>query len=762
MLKFNLFTILFSFSLITLLHSQQTQVPTTLNDFFLAGSQPGESGQLETPDKCDNCHGGYDLSVEPAFNWRGNMMSQAARDPFFYACMSIANQDAAFAGDLCIRCHSPAGWLEGRSVPTDGSALNANDREGVQCDFCHKLVKPTEIGINPYPTNNFYTSGTYPRDQTYLGTLSMIPPASANGMYIADVDNSKRGPFIDAVARHKMYYSPFHQDAAICGTCHDVSNPAFSKQSDGTYELNTLDTQSPSMDPYTMFPVERTYSEWTKSLYNTPQGVYAPQFGGNKQYVSICQDCHLRDVTGKGANKRDVPIRNDLPLHDMTGGNTWVPDLVPVFWPGETDAAALAAGKQRAAYMLQNAATLEVTGDVPNISVKVTNETGHKLPSGYPEGRRIWLNVKAFDDNNQLLQEFGEYDYNTGTLNTDNTKVYEIKLAMSESVQDFTGLSNEPDGSSFHFAINNVVIKDNRIPPRGFTNANFEEIQSPPVGYSYNDLEYWDVTNFTLPVGTTQYEVNLYYQTASKNYVEFLQANNHTNDYGNNLYDAWVNSGMSAPVLMSSYTSGSPGVDTEPPTAPTNLIANAVSYSLVTLNWDPSTDNVGVEGYYVYREDQGTAPIASIVTTTYSDGTVKARRTYSYYVKAYDAAGNISDPSNTATVTTPGRNNKKLVSSENMEKLNAGEIMMFPNPFNPSTMIHFYIEDQGQVKIDVYDITGRKISTLINDHLNEGIHTAQFNGTNYSSGIYFFILRYTPDNNSIEPITNIKKGLLLK
>src|SRR4030042_857882 len=151
------------------------QVPTTLNDFFLPGSQPGQSGQLETPQKCDNCHGGYDLNVEPAFNWRGSMMSQAARDPFFYAGLTIANQDAADSGDLCIRCHSPAGWLEGRSLPTDASALNNNDREGVQCDFCHKLLKPSSLGVNPYPGDTIYTTNTYPRDQTYLGTLSRIP-----------------------------------------------------------------------------------------------------------------------------------------------------------------------------------------------------------------------------------------------------------------------------------------------------------------------------------------------------------------------------------------------------------------------------------------------------------------------------------------------------------------------------------------------------------------------------------------------------------
>lgn len=68
-------------------------VPTTINDFFLPGSQPNESGNFEMPDKCDNCHGGYDIAVEPAFSWRGSMMSQAARDPLFYACLTIANQD---------------------------------------------------------------------------------------------------------------------------------------------------------------------------------------------------------------------------------------------------------------------------------------------------------------------------------------------------------------------------------------------------------------------------------------------------------------------------------------------------------------------------------------------------------------------------------------------------------------------------------------------------------------------------------------------
>ncbi len=419
-------------------------LPTTINDFFLPGSQPNQSGNLETPDKCDNCHGGYDLAVEPAFNWRGGMMSQAARDPLFYACLAISNQDAPQSGDMCIRCHSPAGWLEGRSTPTDASALNNNDRQGVQCDFCHKLVKPTPLGVNPYADDSIYTADTYSEDQSYLGTLTNIPPMSGNGAYVADGNNAKRGPFSDAAAKHQVFYSPFHSDLNICGTCHDVSNPAYYRDSSGDYFPTDFDQPAPDFNTYAMFPIERTFSEWKFSAYNTPGGIYAPQFGGNKQYVSTCQDCHMKDVTGVGCNKPGVPTRDNLPLHDLTGGNTFIPLLVNSVFPGESDSAALSAGIQRAAGMLQKAATLEVSaseqGNNYLASVRVTNETGHKMPSGYPEGRRIWLNVKAYNTSQNLIYESGAYDSATGILTHDSdAKIYEIKPGLSETVANILG-----------------------------------------------------------------------------------------------------------------------------------------------------------------------------------------------------------------------------------------------------------------------------------------------------------------------------------
>ena len=647
--------LVWSFALVILLATAGfATVDTSLSDFFLPGSQPGQSGQLETPNKCDNCHGGYNSAVEPAFNWRGGMMAQAARDPLFYAALAVANQDAKDYGDLCIRCHSPAGWLEGRSVPTDGSALNNNDREGVQCDFCHKLVKPSQLGTNPYPTDAAYTSGTYPRDQSYLATLTPIPGWSANGMYIADSNNAKRGPFTDAAARHQMFYSPFHRDAALCGTCHDVSNPAFSRQMDGSYAANSLgqpaSVDNLDFDPAKMFPVERTFSEWRMSTFASTGVDTGGRFGGNKAVVSTCQDCHMQDVTGVGCNKAGAPTRTDLPLHDLTGGNTFVPLTLAALWPAEVNPAALEAGVTRARTMLQKAATLSAGSPSAGVlRVRVVNETAHKLPSGYPEGRRLWLNVKIYDASGAPLPERGAYNLETATLDETSTKVYEIKPGLSSAWATQLG---KPAGPSFHFVLNNQIFHDNRIPPRGFTNANFIAIQSPPVGYDYADGQYWDDTDFTLPSGATYAEVRLYYQTISRDYVEFLRDENVTNDWGQRFYNAWLSAGKSTPELMAMATWGTPPPDTTPPTAPTSLTAAAASRSQVNLSWQVASDNLGVAGYFIYRDSQ---QVAQTTATSFSDKGLKGNTLYCYYVTAYDAAANQSIPSNTACATTPRR-----------------------------------------------------------------------------------------------------------
>jgi len=64
----------------------------------------------------------------------------------------------------------------------------------------------------------------------------------------------------------------------------------------------------------------------------------------------------------------------------------------------------------------------------------------------------------------------------------------------------------------------------------------------------------------------------------------------------------------------------------------------------------------------------------------------------------------------------------------------------YPNPFNPSTIISFYIPIPGSIDIKLFDITGRKIKTLLKSNLPTGFHELNIDGTDLSSGIYFVVL----------------------
>lgn len=708
--------------------------------------------------------------------------------------------------------------------------------KGSPCDFCHKLVKPTELGVNPYPNDPNYTADIYDTDQADLAALAEIPPTSGDGMYVVSSSKEKRGPFVDARAKHKMFYSPFHKEAALCGTCHDVSNPAFSRQPDDTYLPNEFDTPPPDFSPYALFPVERTYSEWIMSEYNSPTGVLAPQFGGNKDFVSTCQDCHMKDVSGYGCNKRGTPFRDDLPLHDLTGGNTFVPGLIAQLYPDDVNVAALANSVVRATAMLQKAATMDVSvtllGAETQVDVHLINETGHKLPSGYPEGRRIWLNVKAFDASGSKLYESGGYDPTTGILTHDaDLKIYECKPGISAELAPALDL---PAGPSFHFVLNHKIFKDNRIPPRGFTNANFVAIQSPPVDYSYADGQYWDDTQYLIPGNATRVEVMLYYQTTTKEFIEFLRDENHTDNAGQLMYDLWINNGKAAPVVMNQTIinigqpvppvaefAGTPTSGTAPLTVafnnqstntPTSWLwsfgdgqSSTDQHPAHTYNTPgvytvslTATNSFGSDGntktdYITATEQQLTVlHVADITVSRFGKKRIKG----SAVVTIVDAAGSpvsgavvsgdfsgSSSGSGTASTDANGlvtfqsdavRNPvgewcftvtdvtladaiydatanlvtqacesgwvaKGYLSQSNLRPFALEQ--NHPNPFNPSTQISFYLDEASYVTLEVFNVMGQKIETLIDRTMVSGQHAVTWDGTNQASGVYLYRLQ---------------------
>lgn len=561
---------------VTVAHAQSSpppRVPATPRDLFLPGTQPHQLvDSITAPQQCFLCHAGYATQTGQPHNtetwvaWQGSMMAQAGRDPLFFAALDIANADVDGGGEFCLRCHMPAGWLEGRSAAPDGSAMTADDQEGISCAVCHRMVDLFPAPENPARDTAVYATLTAPVTVIGSGSIIFDPADYRRGPrnVVADLGLDPHLP----MGAQDTQISPYHRESAFCGSCHDIDNPLFSwDEATQSYQPNPYDTPG---EPGTLFAIERTYSEWEQSAFNSPQGIYLPQFGGNDHTVSSCQDCHMPKITGSGGSMfGNHVVRNDLATHDLTGANTWVPTLIPQLpeyaelfaqEPGRLDA--LDAGVERARTMLQNAAVLDVYRNGSRLVVTVTNQTGHKLPSGYLEGRRMWLQVRGYDAANNLIYASGAYDAATGELTHDpELKVYEAHQGLTADWAAQVGL---PAGPSFHFILNNAMLFDNRIPPIGYRFAAFEAVQAAPVTDGrpdpgrYADGQFWDTTVYTLPEGVARGEVRLLYQVASREYIEFLRDNNPNpgQNRGDVMFALWAANGRSGPELMAQKSFG--------------------------------------------------------------------------------------------------------------------------------------------------------------------------------------------------------------
>ncbi len=687
--------------------------------FLMPGTQPETIGALQSASTCGLCHGGYNPEIEPAFTWSGSMMANAARDPVFYAALTIAEQDNPEAGDFCLRCHSPVGWLEGRSKPGAGASLTAKDREGIQCDFCHQLVDPlSEEG---------------------KALVEPDVPGRGSAMYVVS-PGVKRGPYDDARSIHRTAKSDFHLSGDLCGTCHNVSNPFFASD---------VTTQS----PHEYGVIERTYSEWLLSDYS------------KMGHEGSCQGCHMARTTGYGTRQR-IRLRDDLAIHDLTGGNTWVPDTLPLIWGDEVNEAALAATKQRAIATLRRAATLDlVFPDDDTLNVRITNETGHKLPTGYPEGRRMWLNVKFFNATGTIISESGRYEFiddelkgtpvRVPTILADNQlKVYETKPGLSEAWAAEIGLEAGP---SSHFVLNDMIYKDNRIPPRGFTNAAFASHSAQPVAYSYQDGQFWDNTPYRIPEGAVEVEVTLYYQTASWEYIKFLVEENRTNDWGDRLYDVWTRTEFSPPVAM-------------------NMIRERIETQQVFPAWDANQNGVvDILDLVIVASHFGESPPKDARADVNKDNVVNILDLV--LVARHFGERTISAAPNGAvgTVTPEQRailKNLSLRLAENprshpdftlvqnlIHQLLSDQpgteplvaFSNYPNPANPETWLPYQLNDSADVFIQIYNSAAHLVRTLNLGHQEVGVYRDRnkaaywdgrdSHGESVASGIYFYVIQ---------------------
>ncbi len=580
----------------------QVRVPTSAPDFFLPGTQPNTDSvafaPIQASNNCSYCHGNYNAPVAPFDSWVVSMMGQAARDPVWHAALAIANQDANLAGEFCIRCHAPGAWLAGHSSTGDLSQFGPDDFDGINCHFCHRAVTPAAGALSAvgYPTNVDLTPD--PEVLKPLSAAGLLPPTDlGNASYVIDPSDVRRGPFDDVPINFhggpELVYSPFHTSGSLCGTCHDVSTPIYSKLPNGQLTLNTLGAPHPTMDKNEMFPEQRTYSEWLNSTFATT-GVSFPdeRFGGNHPtgVMKSCQDCHMPAQQGGGCIFFDGDPkyeRPNVPQHSFSGSNTWVLRGVATQMGDDSDYFGLTpervdASIARNVQMLRDASDMELTQSGSHLAVKIINQSGHKLPTGYPDGRRAWINVKFFSATGTLLAQRGEYNFATATLTEDDTKVYLSKQTIDAATAAATHL---PVGQMMHLALSNVVELDNRIPPRGFTNAAFAAAGAPIVGYSYPDGQYWDITQYPIPTGAKSAVATFYYQTSSRQYMEFLR-DTAANGAGLTAYNLWLLHGRSAPVDMDSATIQLTA--SNPADLNGDGIVNGADLTLLLSNWGGS------------------------------------------------------------------------------------------------------------------------------------------------------------------------------
>jgi MYXO-CTERM domain-containing protein len=491
----------------------------------LPGTQPGglaAGSPLDSGRSCGTtCHSSRDASSNspmPFDGWIGSMMGNTMRDPLYLAALTVAEQDHPGVGDYCLRCHTPPGFVAGRTRSSAtaplGSDLTLEDREGVTCDVCHRSLDTPNLG---------------------------------NAQYVFSPTETRFGPYpvIDSI-RHPGEQSPWPADARLCGTCHDITNPLQPlRRADGT-------------DTGQRFPLDTTYSEWSQSAFAVAGSADA----------RTCQDCHLPRIDGSGyvATTDSAMLRDQPRRHDFAGANAWAlrvlaamradtasgefydPDSVPFY----------EAGARRAEASLRTAVTLElrqvpataVAGSSVEVIARITNRSGHRVPTGYADGRRVWLAVELLDASGHATVVSGAYD--DAAAHLDET---DPQLRLYEAWQGRVGVGRED-----HIALHDTIVRDTRLPPMGYHPLPGHE----PVGVDYSGgdngaLRHWDDATYLVHVpadatGTLTVRVRARYQTTTREYVEFLASQNHTDTRGQDLLARYEASGRAPPFDMAEVT----------------------------------------------------------------------------------------------------------------------------------------------------------------------------------------------------------------
>lgn len=396
--------------------------------------------------------------ISPITYWRSTMMGNASKDPIWKAMVleEIHNlpQFVQTIESTCLRCHAPLGFTQAIYDGKTGYSLAelnhdplAND--GVSCTLCHQIT----------PEN--------------LGSAS-----SYSGHFIIKSDKILYGPYTNsdttlmpAIIGYRAAYGPHVNQSELCATCH-------------TLFTATVDYQGKVVG---YFPEQTPYLEWKNSSYPS-------------QNIQ-CQDCHMPKlydpikISGMGS----FPYRSPFWLHTFVGGNAY---MQQIFKDNISAIGATAepehfdSTKARTEFMLQEKSidlslTTTIIDDFLEAKVTIKNLAGHKLPTGIPL-RRMWVHLQVEKVGSGIVFESGEWD-GSGRIN-DYDKGYEPHyqiITSDDQVQVYEAVFADVEHQVTHTLLRAAeFVKDNRIPPVGFTSSSASYDSTGIYGEAINDPDF--------------------------------------------------------------------------------------------------------------------------------------------------------------------------------------------------------------------------------------------------------------------------------
>jgi hypothetical protein len=386
-------------------------------------------------------HQGRDIA--PHDLWRGSMMANSARDPFFRAAVAArakaAGKDRAAVEARCLSCHAPMASVEhgplalaqlDEEAEEDDWDIAALARDGVSCTLCHQIQ----------------------------------PGAKPDGAFTISDEREIFGPFDKqfGLAMHRVSkYWPVQGkhilESAHCGTCHASSLPG-----------------------------EATFYEWR-----------------NSSREKSCQDCHMPSAgrtriarTSHGGDIANLPARSPIGRHLFVGGNTLVPRILrdnPDALHVKAPAAAFDATVQAARALLrEETARVSVReavreGERLRIVIEVENLTGHKFPTGHAS-RRAWLRLRVRDSKGRAVFVSGDTDKQGRLLG--GPGAHPSEAVGGPTLPHFSELSR-PEQVQVYEAIlspdRRTLVKDNRLLPAGWSAGHADAPATKPVGVASDE-----------------------------------------------------------------------------------------------------------------------------------------------------------------------------------------------------------------------------------------------------------------------------------